>query len=191
MELSSGVWESSFTEWGARSSHNTWQSLDVCQGLQSTDLCPFLLAWPLATCIIAVSLVEFDCIDNQLWDPASRSSHSSVFRRQNRGFTRILTFNHGCRERHYPRTSTLYSKGNCVGQSFVNLTQIKAIWEEETSLGTMILSHWLVGKSVGLFSWLMVDVDGPSPLWEALPLPGQIVLGCITKEGEQVTKRKQ
>lgn len=38
------------------------------------------------------------------------------------------------------------------------------LWEEGTSIETVPLSDWSMDKSVGPFSWLMIDVKGPSPL---------------------------
>lgn len=49
--------------------------------------------------------------------------------------------------------------------SFFNLIQAGTIWEQATLIKKMALSQWPVGKSVLEFSWLIITVEGSTPLW--------------------------
>lgn len=50
-----------------------------------------------------------------------------------------------------------------------NLT-LRCIWEEEVSIEQSSSSDWPADTPAGHFSWLMIDVSGPSPLWAVVPL---------------------
>lgn len=54
----------------------------------------------------------------------------------------------------------------------VNLTQVSVLREKKASLGKVLSSDWAgaVGKPVGHFSWLVIDEEEVSPLWEETPL---------------------
>lgn len=55
---------------------------------------------------------------------------------------------------------------------FANLTQARVIWEEGISVEKMSPSDRSVGKSVGVFSRLIINVRGPSPQWVEPPWAG-------------------
>lgn len=50
---------------------------------------------------------------------------------------------------------------------FVNLIQVRVIWEEEISIEQMPLPNWSVGKSVEPLSWFMIRMEGFIPPWVA------------------------
>lgn len=60
----------------------------------------------------------------------------------------------------------------------VSLIQARAriSLEEGTSTEKMLPSDCHIGKTLGPFSPLMIDVGGSSPLWEVSPL-GKVILG--------------
>lgn len=65
------------------------------------------------------------------------------------------------------------------------MKQAGVIGEEETSTEKLSLPDWPVGKFVGAFSWLVIDVGGPTP--------GQVILGLsetsLASCGEQASKQ--
>ena len=69
----------------------------------------------------------------------------------------------------------------------VNLTQVRVIWEWGMSIGKL-LSDGPAGKSLGAFSWLIID-----PAHYRQYHPRQVVLNCIRKQMEQAnfTERSQ
>lgn len=70
-----------------------------------------------------------------------------------------------------------------VTQVCVSLTQPRVIWEEKISIERMPLSSWPGDKPVVIS---LIDVGRPSPLgWYTAE---QLVLGCIRKQTEQVSK---
>jgi hypothetical protein len=56
---------------------------------------------------------------------------------------------------------------SCSGYFYVNLTQARVTGEEGTSIEKMPIWDCTAGKPLGLFSQLVMNVAGPSPLWPA------------------------
>lgn len=75
--------------------------------------------------------------------------------------------------------------------STVNLTHSLDSLEKGISIEGFPRSDWPVGVSVGV-SGLLINIGGPSPLWEA-PFPVQMILGCIKKlvKHEPVSRTSQ
>lgn len=62
------------------------------------------------------------------------------------------------------------SKDTILISLFVNVIQAEVFCGEEMSIGKMPLPEWPVGKYVGTFSLLIIDVGGTSPLWDMCKL---------------------
>ena len=69
------------------------------------------------------------------------------------------------------------------------LTQAKVIWEEGTSIEKIASPGYACEQVCGVFSWLMIDVGGPSLLW-VVPTLGLVVLSALSKQAEQAMDRE-
>lgn len=88
----------------------------------------------------------------------------------------------------------------CVGLVFVNLTQRRAIWDEEIwlgrclfyipcrKIGESIFVRLPVAETVGAFSWLIFERAQPTIGRETSV---QVVLGCVRKYWKQAMESKQ
>lgn len=63
------------------------------------------------------------------------------------------------RERPHTETGQGIFKGILLTRFNVNLAWVQVIWEKGTSI------EKIPGKSMG-FSWLMINMEEPSPQWE-------------------------
>lgn len=62
--------------------------------------------------------------------------------------------------------------GRVYWLAFVNLTQIRVIWEEGTPNWGSASIVLACGRVCGSFSWFMIDAGGPSALWVEPPQVG-------------------
>lgn len=70
-------------------------------------------------------------------------------------------------EAHNPKAPYLWQSTKIYPEIwwfFFNLIQIRIICEEGILIKKRHPSDWLVGNSVGIFSWLIINGEWPSPL---------------------------
>lgn len=77
---------------------------------------------------------------------------------------------------------------HCADEFYVNLTQVRAIWEKGTAVEKNVTIGFTCRQLCGILSWLMMDVRGSVP-HEGGATSGQVVLNCRREPIGQGSKK--